>query len=96
MKLKLNPVRSFESQVSAWFWLIDSLVRGTTQPEVGAHGPGSRREGSARADQLPANDFALLTTGVDTPTKEELIASSKFTGRKFGSILGRIRWGTCH
>ncbi len=69
-----------------------------------AHGARSQCQGSSRAHQLSADGFAVLLRHVDTPTKEELIASSntpeeicqlpqrRFAGlRLFACVASRCR-----
>ena len=59
VKLKLNPIRGLIEGKRVV--LVDDSHRARHhQPQDRAHGAGSRRERSARAHQLPADDFAVL------------------------------------
>ncbi|MCK7517041.1 MAG: hypothetical protein MZV64_04620 [Ignavibacteriales bacterium] len=57
--MKLNPVRSILDGQRVVL-VDDSIVRGTTQPQDRADDQGGGRARGARADQLPADDLALL------------------------------------
>ena len=59
VKVKLNPVRSI-LEGKRVVLLDDSIVRGTTSRKIVQDGEGGRRARSAPADQLPADDLALL------------------------------------
>ena len=59
VRVKLNPVRSI-LEGRRVVLVDDSLVRGHDQPQDRQDGEGRRREGSAHAHQLPADDFAVF------------------------------------
>ena len=59
VKVKLNPVRSI-LEGRRVVLVDDSLVRGTTSRKIVRMVRASRREGSPRPHQLPADDLAVL------------------------------------
>jgi amidophosphoribosyltransferase len=75
VKLKLNPVRGNAARQARGAGGRFHRAR-HDQPQDRAHGARGRRGGSAHAHQLPA-DISPCYYGVDTPTREELIASDE-------------------
>ena len=59
VKVKLNPVRSI-LEGRRVVLIDDSIVRGTTSRKTREDDQGRRRAGGPHADQLPADDLALL------------------------------------
>ena len=75
VKLKLSPVREVLDGKRVVV-VDDSIVRGTTSRKIVEHDPGRGRARGAHAHQLAA-DVGPCHYGIDTPTREELIASSR-------------------